>query len=309
MAASPAGRVFVADELVNVMQLTGGEAIRARGLLLESFDGKPRVIANARDGEITIEALQLTILGGTQPDRVPRLLGPAHDGMLPRFLWCAPNVERLDKIAESDGPFDDLIGALSRLADIEPRGEPGAYPRLIAISADAREVLRAANAEWNARMPMASILVKSLLARARTQSLRLAFNLALGERALANEDLPGGEITGADAARGVQLMDSYFLPMGQRVITEFNRRDIDSPAVELARFLASLGKPTVSARDDIRRGLGSPVRNADEIARHMEELSLRGIVRPQERAAQTSGRPAKLWVVNPNLAKVLKSIG
>ncbi len=40
--------------------------------------------------EITLNGnRQLTILGATQPDRIALLLGPAHNGMAPRFLWRA----------------------------------------------------------------------------------------------------------------------------------------------------------------------------------------------------------------------------
>ena len=308
LAAAPEGRAIVTDELLTIMNTAGGgEMIKARGLMLQAWDCKPYTFANARDGEVTIEALLLTILGATQPDRVRHLLGPAHDGMASRFLWCAPDVARTDALADSDGALDQLITALGRLADIEPLAKPGAYPRLVTVSPEARDVLRVANAGWNARMVLAPAVLKSLLARARAQALRLGFNMALGERALAGAELPGGEITGEDAARGVTLMDSYFLPMGERVITEFGRRDIDPPAVQLARYLARLDKPLVNARDDIRRGLGSPVRAAEEIARCLEELRLRGIVRPQARGPAQSGRPSKMWEVNPHLSKLLAS--
>lgn len=307
LAAAPDGRVVVSDELLTVMNLSGGnEAVKARGLLLEAFDGKPHVIANARDGEITIEALQLTILGATQPDRVALLLGSAHDGMAPRFLWCAPDVVRADEMAESDGPMGDLIVALKRLADIEPRGLPGAYPQLIAVSPEAREIFRAANAGWNERRAASSTIMKSFLARARTQALRLALNLSLCERALAGDELPGAGISGEDAQRGVELMDQYFLVMGERVVTEFNRREIEPPVVQLARHLARLRKPIINARDDLRRGLGSPVRDAEDVGKCMEELRLRGVVRPQQRATQ-AGRPSKDWEVNPKLWKLFPS--
>ncbi len=308
LAAAPDGRAIVTDELLAIMNVAGGgDMMKARGLMLQAWDGKPYTFVNARDGEVTIPALQVTILGATQPDRVRHVLGPAHDGMASRFLWSAPDVTRTDALADSDGALDQLIIALGRLAYIEPLGKPGAYPRLVTVSPEARAVLRVANAGWNTRMVLAPAVLKSLLARARAQALRLSFNMALGERALAGAELPGGEITGEDAARGVTLMDSYFLPMGERVITEFGRRDIDPPAVQLARFLARLDKPVVNARDDIRRGLGSPVRDAEEIAHCLEELRLRGIVRPQMRGPAHSGRPAKMWEVNPHLSKLLAS--
>lgn len=309
LAVDPCGRTLLSDELLTVMNLTGGrEAIRARGLLLEAFDGKRRVIVNARDGEIEIEALQLTILGATQPDRVPLLLGPAHDGLAPRFLWCAPDVLRFDAMADSDGPIDELITALTLLSDIRPNRQPGAFPQLIPVSVDAREALRVANANWNARMPMASALIKSLLARARTQALRLAFNLALCERALAGEALPGGAITAEDVERGVTLMENYFLPMGERVVTELTSRATEPASAQLARYLARLNKPVVNEREDIRRGVGSPVRDTGMIAECLEELRLRDIVKPQNTARSQSGRPAKNWEVNPRLTRLLTTV-
>jgi hypothetical protein len=305
LVSSPEGRVFLADELINVMNITSGQdRIGARTLLLEAFEGKPHVISNARDGEIEIEALQLTILGGTQPDRVGLLLGNAHDGMAPRFLWCAPDVVRFDDIADSDGPMDDLILALGRLADIVPRGLPGAYPALIEISKEAREIVREANSDWNAQLRIAPRVMKSLLARARTQALRLSMNLALCERALAGEELPGGEITGEDVQRGIALMNRYYLPMGERVITEISKLDPEPPSVQLARHLARMKKPVINVRDDIRRGPGSPLRDPDEIEQNLEELRLRGLVKSQIRARASGGRPTTDWLVNPKLFKL-----
>jgi hypothetical protein len=149
--------------------------------------------------------------------------------------------------------------------------------------------------------------VKSFLSRARTQALRLALNLALCERALAGDELPGAAISGEDAQRGVDLMNQYFLAMGERVVTEFNRREIEPPVVQLTRHLARLKKQIINVRDDLRRGLGSPVRDAEDIGKCMEELRLRGVVRPQERATQ-SGRPSKNWEVNPKLWKIFPTL-
>jgi hypothetical protein len=61
LVSSPEGRAFLVDELFNVMNTSGLDRIGARTLLLDAFDGKPRVISNARDGEILVEALQLTV--------------------------------------------------------------------------------------------------------------------------------------------------------------------------------------------------------------------------------------------------------
>jgi hypothetical protein len=61
LVSSPEGRAFLADELINVMNTSGQDRIGARTLLLEAFDGEPWVVSNARDGEILVDALQLTV--------------------------------------------------------------------------------------------------------------------------------------------------------------------------------------------------------------------------------------------------------
>lgn len=297
----PEGGVVLADELVGVMGVSGGaDSMRSRAVMLEAHDGNPRVFVNARDGEIYVPALQLTILGGTQPDRVGLLVGKAMDGMVPRFLWCAPDVARINELAESDGDMPALITAIGRLSAIEARGKAGAFPTVIGMAPEARAVLAAANASWNDRMANASVMSRSLLARARAQAIRLAGVMALTERALASEaPLPGGAITAAEAERGIMLMDRYFLPMAERATSELQHRIRETPAAQLARYLAQIGKPEVNARDDIRRGIGSPLRDAHLIASAFEELRLRGFVR--ELPHSGPGRPAKQYLVNPYL--------
>lgn len=297
----PEGGVVLADELVGVMGVSGGaDSMRSRAVMLEAHDGNPRVFVNARDGEICVPALQLTILGGTQPDRVGLLVGKAIDGMVPRFLWCAPDVARINELAESDGDMPALMAATGRLSTIKSGGKGNAFPTIIGVAPEARAVLAAANAGWNDRMANATVMSRSLLARARAQAIRLAGVMALAERALASEaPLPGEAITAAEAERGVMLMDRYFLPMAERATGELQHRAQETPAAQLARYLAQIGKPEVSARDDIRRGIGSPLRDADIIASAFEELRLRGFVR--ELPHSGPGRPAKRFLVNPSL--------
>jgi hypothetical protein len=272
---------------------------------LESWDGNRTVIANGRDGEIEIEALQLTIIGGTQPDLVGQLIGKLRDGMASRFLWCAPSAVRVDELAEEDGPIDQFITALRQLVQIRPNGIRGHYPALLPISPEAREILRIANSGWNARFRMAPPVMKSLLARARNQALRLSMTVALCERALAGESLPGAAITQAEAEVGIALVDLYYLPMGERVVVDLAAPITETPSTQLARYLVGIKLPKVNARDDIRKGRGSPLRDIDEIESALEELRLRGAVKKKLRSYKNGGRPTFDWIVSPKLFKLL----
>lgn len=303
LAERAEGMTAVNDEIIHIMGLNsrgGADVVRARTIILKGFDGKPYQFESAA-GDVFVPALQLTILGGIQPDRIPLLLGTALDGMAPRFLWCAPDVVRFNAMPESDGELPQFMAAAGRLAAMEPARLPDRFYATMPISAEARQVMMDANADWDKRGERAPRLTKSLLARSRSQALRLAGVMALTERALAGEETPGGALSGDDAERGVMLMNRYFLPMAERATTELQHQKPETPAAQLARHLVTLGKKEINARADILRGVGSPLHDADVIATALEELRLRGYVRKVPHIGL--GRPASTYQVNPNLLR------
>lgn len=273
---------------------------KARALLLEGFDGQPYRKRLATQGLIEVPALQVGILGSTQPDRVSQLVGRARDGLVPRFLWCMPDVRLSPELADGAGPIDELEAALARLVRIEPSDDERGFARPISLAPQTRGPLEAAGAAWIKGQLQAEPMVRDVLARARQQAIRLSAVLGLLEYALSGQEGVPESIEAADLARGVGLMDGYFVPMAVRTFA-VAAAPRESDAVRLARYLHRLGRSRISLRDDIYRAAGSPIRTSQAVAEAIAELKGRGLVREAARDPQARGRPGLIIEVHPGL--------
>lgn len=295
------GRALIVDELTGALAGSSGQAgLRSRALLLQAFDGKPYRKRTATAGLVTIPALQIAILGGTQPDRVPAIVGRARDGLVPRFLWIAPEVEPHATLPSGSGPMDAWQAALARLVRIPPAADESGYAHPIPLGESARGPMEAAAHHWVADQKRSDPTERDVIARARQQAMRLSAVIALLEHALTEREGAVEEVTGADVERGIVLMDQYFLPMAARTFA-LAGAPRESDALRLARHLKRLGRPTLSVRDDITRGAGSPVRNAAAVAEAIAELKARGLVREAPREPGALGRPGIMLAVHPAL--------
>lgn len=297
----PEGRTLLTDELTGPLSGASGQSgLKARATLLEAYDGQPYRKRLATSGLILVPALQVSILGCTQPDRVPVLVGHARDGLVPRFLWCAPEVEPTAALPQGSGPVEEFEAALARLVRIEPARDERGFARAVPLAAEARAPLEAAAAAWIKSQLQVEPILRDVLARSRQQALRLASVLALAEHALSGQDGTVAAISASDVERGIALMDAYFVPMAERAFA-LSGTPRESDTVRLARFLRRLGRSQVSLRDDIYRGAGSPVRTPAAVAEAVAELKARGLVREPSRDPQARGRPGLMIEVHPGL--------
>lgn len=300
LEGSEDGRGILHHELTNALALSGSrDANKSRALLLQGFDGEPYRKRTATGGRIVIPALHLNILGATQPDRIKLLVGTARDGLVPRFLWVAPDTIPKATLAIGAGDMQALEDAALRLIKIEPAQDEEGYAHRISLQQAARPVIEAASARWIGEMQKVEGLMQDVYGRARQQALRLATVLAQAEHALSGGEGAIATLGADDVRRGIELVDSYFLSMAERAIG-YAGAPATSDAARLALHLRRLGKPVVSVRDDIERGAGSPVRVPVAVARALEELRQRGFVRDVPRSGSV-GRPRLLIEVHPDL--------
>lgn len=294
------GRGVVNHELTSVFALGGGrEAVKTRAILLQGFDGGVYRKRTATGGRLVVPALHLSILGATQPDRVKLVTGNARDGLVPRILWFAPDAQLRATMAVGTGDTQAYEEALTRVIRIEPARDAGGYSYRIALLDEARPLLEAASGRWIEAQRKADGVMQDVFGRARQQALRLATVLGLAENALAGIDKAIPAIGAEDVRRGIELMDRYFIGMAERAIGHAGAPPA-SDALRLALHLRRLGKATVSVRDDLYRGPGSPLRKADAVAAALEELRQRGFVRDASRS-RSVGRPGLTIEVHPKL--------
>jgi len=297
------GRAVLVDELTGALAGSSGQAgLKARALLLQGYDGKPYRKRTATAGLIHVPALQISILGGTQPDRVPAIVGRARDGLAPRFLWIAPEIDPIAAMAKGSGPTADLEAALLRMIRIEPFADGARYAREIVLSEAARAPLEAAGGRWIEKQKGADPVQRDFLSRARQHSIRLGTVNAQLEHSLSGKDGAIAELSAGDIERAIALVDNYFLPMGQRTF-DLAGSPRDTDAKRLARYLRRLGRRVISVRDDLHRGPGSPTKSPAAAAEAIAELRARGLVREAARDPEARGRPSVSLEVHPDLLK------
>ncbi|MCC2653337.1 MAG: hypothetical protein K0Q60_3503 [Microvirga sp.] len=91
LARKPRGVLVKRDELagwIGAMEKYGGRGAAAsdRAFWLQSYDGGPHTIDRISRGELWVENLSASVVGGIQPDRLAELTGLTTDGLLQRFI-------------------------------------------------------------------------------------------------------------------------------------------------------------------------------------------------------------------------------
>ena len=91
LARSPRGLMVKRDELagwISSMERYGGKGSAGsdRAFWLQAFDGGGYSVDRISRGELYIQNLSVSLLGGIQPDRLAEMHGLTSDGLLQRFL-------------------------------------------------------------------------------------------------------------------------------------------------------------------------------------------------------------------------------
>ena len=299
LRAGCAGRMLIANELVGVLSFHGPQKNKSRTLILEGYDGKPRIVVNKIEGKVFIPSLLITILGVVQPDRIVDMLGSGDDGLSARILWVYPEVQARTQLPAGSGPTVELQTLLANLVGISPSGPPGPdYSHLIPLAEATRPHLEAAAGRWAVVARLMESRLRATASRASQQAIRLAGLIAVSEQAASGGGLPVA-IDESEVLAAIRLVDTYAIPMARRALAE-TRPAQECDAARLARHLAFVGKSVINLRADLHRGLGSPIRDLRAVAEAVEELIVRGILRPASRAGRL-GRPAGDYLVHPEL--------
>lgn len=304
LSSDSAGRMLLAHELTGALAFFGaGQAMRARSLLLNAFDGNAITLRSKGGGKVRIPALLLTILGATQPTRLLALLRNADDGFAARFFWIYPSAAPTAEFGVDQGPVDVLKELLTRLLGSLSMDGPVNSPATIPLAEDARPLIEAASKSWVMQQQLSNDMLSGVLGRGRQYTIRLAGLLQIIDHVMSGEAGMPDSIGAKAVGSAIALVDSYILPMAERTLTA--ARPGQSDAVALAKFLARGGKAGINARDDIVRGEGSPLRETLRVREAIEELAQRGLLRPQQRSGGR-GRPSGDWHVHPGLLALKK---
>jgi hypothetical protein len=251
---------------------------------------------------IRVPHLSIAVLGGIQPDRLPKIIGGAEDGFAARFLFAWPEVEPQFQLARDIRDESAAKAALARLIELamDPEGDE-LGPRMVRLDREADDLLERFAQEMAPQAHEAVGPMAYTFSKARGFVLRLSTIIEHlwwcgGETGPAEPSSIGRPAVSA----AVRLMREYFIPMAERVYGDASIPHGDRLAMTLARHLRSHRLRTFNART-LRREAYGLLGKPEDMAKACEVLEQAGLVRRPGQENGSTGRRALDYQVNPRL--------
>jgi hypothetical protein len=308
-AALPRGLLLHRDEIAGWLgafdKYGGGGSDRA--FWLEAYGGRAFVVDRVKHKEpIHVAHLSIAVLGGIQPDKLPKIIGGAEDGFAARFLFAWPETEPGFQLAREVRDESTAKAALARLIELamDPEGDASG-PLSVRLAPEADNLLEQFGQEMAPQAHEAVGPMAHTYSKARGFVLRLSAIIEHlwwcgGETGPAEPQSIGGSAVTA----AVRLMREYFIPMAERVYGDASIPKGERLAMTLARYLRRHRLRTFNART-LRREAGGLLRDADAMKQACEALEQAGLVRRHPgRDARANGRPSLDYQVHARVYEV-----
>ena len=302
--AAPKGVLIVRDELSGWIDGMNAYNDAGRPFYVEAYGGRPyRVERKKFSIPLAIPRLAVGVYGGTQPDKVAKLVRGADDGLLARILWAWP--DRIEFRLGQDAPRAEwATKAFDRLRELDLRtDEHGSHPVMVPLIAEARALIVRFGREMQQRQKLAGALLKSAYGKARGQALRLSLVIEYlwwcGSDGIAG---PSNYISTRAFAAATLLMEEYFMPMAERVYGDAAATQQDRNAATLAKWIMRDRPGEVHVRHVLREVRLPGLINAEEIEKAAAVLIEAGwLHEPVPKKGFGQGRGRNAYAVNPKL--------
>jgi hypothetical protein len=304
--AAPKGLIVYRDELAGFLTGMTSYNDAGRAFWLEAWNGGTYRVERQKSPEpICIDRHAVAVFGGIQPDRMAELLDAPDDGLMARFCWIWPEPVPFKLSAAVPGTAH-AIAHLDRLRRLELLpADPAAdrerpEPRCVRLTAEALQVMEAFGQAMQERQQDASGLMRPALGKARGLALRVALVLEYLDWCAMPGGTPEPGSISADAfARAAEFVDSYLLPMAERVYGGAASAPEERNAATLAKWIAKHKPAILNARDMLRLKLPG-LRNADAVHAAAVRLIEAGWLAPMAKG-EGNGRARADYPVNPAL--------
>jgi hypothetical protein len=264
--AAPKGLLIVRDELAGWIAGMNAYNGGGRAFWIEAYGGRPyRVERKADPYPIIIPRLAVAVYGGTQPDKLARLLHEADDGLLGRLLWLWPEPIPF-RLGHQTPRAEWAIRALDRLRELDLQPGDPPMPIRVLLTGEGRRLIEALARDMQSRQQGADGLLRAALGKARGQALRLALILEMlwwcGEDGASP---PSTRISPRAFAAAAELVGDYFMAMPERVYGGITATTRDRNATALARWILNT-RPTAVHIRYLQREVRLPgLRTAEKI--------------------------------------------
>lgn len=302
---APKGLLIMRDELGGWVDGMNAYNEAGRTFWIESYGGRSYTVDRKKfKMPLVIARLAVGVCGGTQPDKVARLIDDGDDGLLARFLWSWPDpIEfRLGTVTPN---AQWAVTALDRLRCLELEenltGEP--CPVMVPLAVDARLLMNRFGGEMQQKQKLAGGLLRSAYGKARGQALRLALNLEFLWWCAQDEPRSPPASTSKRAfAAATMLMADYFMPMAERVYGDASLTRQDRNAATLARWIMRDQPQEVHVRH-VQREVRLPGLISAELIENAAEVLIEAewLREPVSKKGFGEGRGRNAYPVNPKL--------
>jgi hypothetical protein len=216
--AAPKGLLIVRDELLGWIQGMSAYHAGGRSFWIEAYGGRPyRVERKSELHPISIPRLAVAVYGGTQPDKLARLLQDGDDGLLGRLLWVWPEPIPF-RLGQRTPRADWAVRALDRLRELDLHAGPPPVPIRMSLTEEARCILERFGRDMQERQSSAGRFSRAALGKARGQALRLSLILEMLWWCGQDGSLPPPSgIRPHALATATELIRDYFFPMANGI--------------------------------------------------------------------------------------------
>jgi hypothetical protein len=300
--AAPKGLLVVRDELAGWIAGMNAYNGGGRAFWIEAYGGRPyRVERKADPNPIIIPRLAVAVYGGTQPDKLARLLHEADDGLLGRILWLWPAPLPF-RLGHQTPRAEWAIRALDRLRELDLQPGDPPMPIRVPLTTEGRGLLETFARDMQERQQDAGARLAAALGKARGQVLRLALVLEMlwwcGEDGASP---PSTRISPHAFVAAAELIGDYFMAMAERVYGDITTTPRDRHAAALARWILRTRPQEVHIRRLQREVRLTGLRTAGQIRDAAEILTTAGWLRPPALNTRFGPRARLSYCVNPRL--------
>ncbi len=284
-AGSARGVIAVADEVTRIF--TPGT--HARTQLLRASRAEALTVGRVSRQSYEVKAFAVSVLAGTQPDRLAKLIGPIDDGLFARVLWTwqsEPPRPRIARDAYDLGAFRAAVGRLRVM---------GAHAAKIPMGEDAIQEMEAAMERWHAEAAVGG-LMRSWLSKAPGHAARLALVMEALAGARRGTSLPA--VVSAERVRAaISLIDAVYKPAMVKVLERAGKGQTEQMRDRLLAFLVAERVERFNRRR-LGREQAALFGDARRLKVAIDELVEDGVLRRADRLAGALGRMPGDYVVN-----------
>jgi Protein of unknown function (DUF3987) len=300
--AAPKGLLIVRDELAGWIGSMNVYHSGGRAFWIEAYGGRSyRVERRSHPEPFIIPRLAVAVYGGTQPDKLARLMRGCDDGLLGRMLWVWPEPVPF-RLGCQAPRIDWAIRALDRLRELDLQPGDPPTPIMVPLTEEGRRLIETFGRDMQERQKNAGGLLRAAFGKARGQALRLALVLEIlwwcGEDGTSP---PPSQLSPRAFSTAAGLIDGYFMAMAEGVYGNFAVTTPDRNAAVLARWILSTRPNEIHIRRMQREVRLPGLRTAEHIREAAEVLVAAGWLRPPVPNTAFGPRARLAYLVNPRL--------